>query len=73
MRRRVVDISEEAFVRDVSDRTILRAARQAKVDVLITGDKNFLESIVTKKHDRRRIVGDQKFKCPHTVIRGIPY
>lgn len=31
----------EALVRDVSDRPILRAAVQAKADILITGDKDF--------------------------------
>lgn len=34
----------EAQVRDVNDRTILRAAIEAKADVLLTGDKDFLES-----------------------------
>ncbi|GAB6275116.1 MAG: putative toxin-antitoxin system toxin component, PIN family [Peptococcaceae bacterium] len=42
-----VDVSDEALIRDVSDRPILRAAVQAKVDILITGDKDFLESDVT--------------------------
>jgi len=32
------------MIRDVNDRPILRAALKAKVDVLITGDKDFLES-----------------------------
>lgn len=39
-----VDIYDEALVRDILDRPILRAAVQAKADVLITGDKDFLES-----------------------------
>ena len=42
-----VDVSNEALIRDVSDRPILRAAVQAKTDILITGDKDFLESNVT--------------------------
>lgn len=42
-----VDISDEALVRDVSDRPILRAAIAAKADILVTGDKDFLESGIT--------------------------
>lgn len=39
------DISNlEKQVRDVKDRPILRAAIEAKADVLLTGDKDFLES-----------------------------
>lgn len=34
----------EAQIRDVKDRPILRAAIHAKADVLLTGDKDFLES-----------------------------
>lgn len=34
----------ETQIRDVNDRPILRAAINAKVDVLLTGDKDFLES-----------------------------
>jgi putative PIN family toxin of toxin-antitoxin system len=34
----------EDMIRDVKDRPILRAALVSKVDVLITGDKDFLES-----------------------------
>jgi len=40
----VVHVNDEKFIRDVSDRPILRAAIHAKVDILITGDKDFLES-----------------------------
>ena len=35
---------EETRIRDVKDRPILRAARQAGVDYLLTGDLDFLES-----------------------------
>jgi putative PIN family toxin of toxin-antitoxin system len=35
---------DEAAIRDVNDRPILRAAIQANVDIIITGDKDFLES-----------------------------
>lgn len=42
-----VDLSDEALLRDISDRPILRAAIEAKADVLVTGDKDFLESGVT--------------------------
>ena len=34
----------ENMIRDVKDRPILRAALVSKVDILITGDKDFLES-----------------------------
>ncbi len=34
----------ESQVRDIDDRPILRAAIEAKADVLLTGDKDFLES-----------------------------
>ncbi len=32
------------LIRDVKDRPILRAAIKARADVLLTGDKDFLES-----------------------------
>lgn len=34
----------ETYIRDINDRPILRAAIKAKADVLLTGDKDFLES-----------------------------
>ncbi len=34
----------ETQIRDVNDRPILRAAIEAKADILLTGDKDFLES-----------------------------
>ena len=37
-------ISDENAIRDVKDRPILRAARKGKVNILVTGDKDFLES-----------------------------
>ena len=37
---------EEHKVRDPADRPILRAAVKASVDILVTGDKDFLESAV---------------------------
>lgn len=36
--------TSENSIRDVNDRAILRAAIFAKADVLVTGDKDFLES-----------------------------
>lgn len=36
--------SKEDLIRDCLDRPILRAAIQADVDILLTGDKDFLES-----------------------------
>ena len=38
------EIESESQIRDIQDRPILRAAITAKVDVLLTGDKDFLES-----------------------------
>jgi putative PIN family toxin of toxin-antitoxin system len=40
----VEELEEENEIRDVADRPILRVALSAKVDVLLTGDKDFLES-----------------------------
>ena len=39
--------SIEHHIRDVADRPILRTAIHEKVDILITGDKDFLESDVS--------------------------
>lgn len=38
----------ETQIRDANDRPILRAAIEAKADVLLTGDKDFLESGIKK-------------------------
>lgn len=38
------ELTTEKQVRDANDRPILRAAIAAKADVLLTGDKDFLES-----------------------------
>jgi predicted nucleic acid-binding protein len=38
---------EEQLIRDPNDRPILRAALKARVDIFVTGDKDFLESTVT--------------------------
>ena len=35
---------DEDLIRDLDDRPILRAAIKAEADILITGDKDFLES-----------------------------
>ena len=42
----VEEAEEESHIRDVADRPILRVALNAKVDILLTGDKDFLESEV---------------------------
>ena len=39
--------NDEIKIRDVNDRPILRAAKSAGTDILITGDKDFLDSTVT--------------------------
>lgn len=41
------EAGEEKYIRDAADRPILRAALNAKADVLLTGDKDFLESGIT--------------------------
>ena len=41
-------IDEEKKIRDVTDRPILRAAINAEADILITGDKDFIEAGLTK-------------------------
>ncbi len=38
---------DEQKIRDENDRTILRAALSADADVILTGDKDFLESGIT--------------------------
>jgi predicted nucleic acid-binding protein len=37
-------VEDEAAIRDIKDRPILRAAVKSDTDVLITGDRDFLES-----------------------------
>ncbi|MBR2046400.1 MAG: putative toxin-antitoxin system toxin component, PIN family [Agathobacter sp.] len=37
----------EGYIRDVKDRPILRAAVKAKADIILTGDKDLLESGIT--------------------------
>ncbi len=39
---------EESQIRDVSDRPILRAAIWARADILLTGDRDFLEAGLNK-------------------------
>jgi len=41
-------VSEEAAIRDVKDKPIIRAAIKSKVDIILTGDKDFLESGLKK-------------------------
>lgn len=40
----IEELATETQIRDVNDRPILRAAIAANADVLLTGDKDFLES-----------------------------
>jgi len=39
---------DEDLIRDINDRPILRAAIYAQADILLTGDKDFIESKVKK-------------------------
>ena len=43
-----VEYNSELEIRDINDRLILRAAIEAKADILLTGDKDFLESGLKK-------------------------
>ncbi len=43
----IEEAEKENSIRDIADRPILRAALNAKVEVLLTGDKDFLDSGVT--------------------------
>lgn len=38
------EVSDEIKIRDVMDRPLLRAAQSANIAILLTGDKDFLES-----------------------------
>ena len=44
----MVEYALEEQIRDINDRPILRAAIHAKADILLTGDKDFLESGLQK-------------------------
>lgn len=44
----VDEVPDEVKIRDIKDRPILRAAQLTDVDLLLTGDKDFLESGVIK-------------------------
>ena len=39
--------TSEQLIRDIKDRSVLRAAVNAGADVLLTGDRDFLESGIT--------------------------
>lgn len=54
----------EKLIRDVKDRPILRAALNAKADVLLTGDKDFLESGVT---DPKIMTAAEFWKCSNGI------
>jgi predicted nucleic acid-binding protein len=41
-------VNDETKVHDTSDRPILRAAIEANADIIITGDKDFLNSGIIK-------------------------
>lgn len=40
----LTECQSEGQVRDIADRPLLRAALSARVDILLTGDKDFLEA-----------------------------
>ena len=43
-----LEAQEESQIRDVNDRPILRAAMWARADILLTGDRDFLEAGLNK-------------------------
>ena len=43
-------VENEMYIRDLNDRPILRAACRSDVDILVTGDKDFLSSGITHPH-----------------------
>ncbi len=43
-----LEAQEESQIRDVNDRPILRAAIWARADILLTGDRDFLEAGLNK-------------------------
>ena len=45
-----IEYEAETAIRDVMDRPILRAAINANADILLTGDKDFLESGLSHPH-----------------------
>ena len=42
----ITEVESEEKIRDITDRPILRAAVYAQADILLTGDKDFLEADV---------------------------
>ena len=44
----IEELSAEDQIRDINDRPILRAALDADIDIILTGDKDFLESGLLK-------------------------
>lgn len=44
----VDELEQEKSIRDIKDRPILRAAIENGVDILLTGDKDFLEADIDK-------------------------
>ena len=41
-------VEQEEAIRDVNDRPIMRSAVAARADIVLTGDKDFLESGITR-------------------------
>jgi predicted nucleic acid-binding protein len=66
VRTPALDLEVEMKIRDISDRLILRAAIAANVDVIITGDKDFLESGVSNP----RIMTAAEFVQGKKLIRN---
>jgi len=66
----------EARVRDDKDRTILRSAIMEKVDVIVTGDKDLLESgitmpIIVTPAEFVKGIDDRLAKTRRMVARGL--
>lgn len=55
----IPDYPSEVKVRDEDDRWVLESAIRAKADILVTGDKDFLD--ISKQASQLRIITPRKF------------
>ncbi len=58
-------VKEEKLIRDMMDRPILRSAIVSDVDIILTGDKDFLESGI----DRPRMMTPSDFMFVHSSFK----
>jgi predicted nucleic acid-binding protein len=58
-------VKEEKLIRDMMDRPILRSTIVSDVDIILTGDKDFLESGI----DRPRMMTPSDFMFVHSSFK----